>query len=123
MINVKFTVSTLREIASTMNITIPSKARKDEIIALINEGIESAHSEAIDLTGKIAAIDSVITPVSLVKDVTGPKSYTQRMIGRTLGYARQNGHAHLTEHIGDAIARFTPRQRSRYLKKVRAAGK
>lgn len=105
MINVKLTVPALREIAATMNITIPSKARKDDIVAAINEGIETAHSEAIELAGKIDAIDSAIAEmakldrVNMVKDVVAGKARQdarEKMTRKINAYVRFNGTDKLT---------------------------
>jgi hypothetical protein len=111
MINVKLTVPALREIAATMNITIPSKARKDDIVALINEGINTAHSEAIELAGKIDAIDKVIADkderrVSLIKDiVAGYRAQTARekMARKINAYIRSNGTDKMTKAQGRRI--------------------
>lgn len=43
-----YTVDSLREIADRMGITVPSKARKADIAALIVAGIEDAHAEYVD---------------------------------------------------------------------------
>lgn len=116
------TVAEMRDVAKRMGLTGTSKLRKSDLYATIVAGIETAHAEAIDenrkrVVSKIAA--GYAEAIEREQAKRGPKTYTQRMISRCEGYARQNGHEY-SGFIGDMIARFTPAQRRRYNKKVRA---
>lgn len=111
------TVAEMRDVAKRMGLTGTSKLHKSDLYAAIVAGIETAHAEALEMNDtrdivKIAETGSYLKP-------SERKSYSQRMISRCEGYARQNGHEY-TGFIGDMIARFTPAQRRRYNKKVRA---
>lgn len=111
------TVAEMRDVAKRMGLTGVSKLKKSDLYAAIRESIESAHVEALEIN---AAFD--VTTEKLLKLAIKPskrKTYTQRMISRCEGYARQNGHEY-SGFIGDMIAKFTPRQRKRYNKKVKA---
>ncbi len=110
-------LATLKSIASDMGIRVPSKARKAEIIDLILAEIDVLHGEAIDENRKRVVSKIAAGYAASVK--REGKSYTQRMISRCEGYARQNGNEY-SGFIGDMIARFTPAQRRRYNKKVRS---
>ena len=100
-------VAEMRDVAKRMNLSGTSKLRKSDLYAAILAGIETAHAEALEMNATREIVKS------------GPKTYSQRMISRCEGYARQNGHEY-SGFIGDMIARFTPAQRRRYNKKVRA---
>jgi hypothetical protein len=110
------TVADMREVAKRMEITGVSRLNKSELSAVIREGIETAHGEALSENDLFDA-RKILAPKPTVK--REGKSYTQRMISRCEGYARQNGHEY-SGFIGDMIARFTPAQRRRYNKKVRS---
>ena len=110
------TVAEMREVAKRMNLTGTSKLRKSELYAAIVAGIETAHAEALEMNDTRDILLSAETGSYLKSE---RKTYTQRMISRCEGYARQNGHEY-SGFIGDMIARFTPAQRRRYNKKVRA---
>ena len=116
------TVPALKSLASDMGIVVPSKARKADIVALISDAIETAHSEAIDFNRErdfwqtIRKGDTAkATPVK-----REAKSYSERSISRSLTYARQNGFI-----IGDTddvypAKHFTAKQRRRAAKKYNA---
>lgn len=121
------TVAEMREVAKRMGLTGTSKLRKSDLFAAIRDGIEIAHAEALEIerinaenaTAIERAENALTERIEREQAKRGPKSYTQRMISRCEGYMRQNGHEY-SAYIGEMIARFTPAQRRRYNKKVRA---
>ena len=97
-----YTVAALREIATRMGLTAPSKAVKADIVALITDAIETAHAEALEIN---ASFD--VTTEKLLKLAIKPsarKSYTQRtlsvedrMRNRVQNYMESNGTDKLTK--------------------------
>jgi hypothetical protein len=120
------TIPALKSLASDMGLTVPSKARKADIIALIGAEIDRLHSEAIAedrtrVVRKVAAgYAASVAREAASKRKGEPKSYTERSISRSLTYARQNGYVIAETDDVYRAKHFTAKQRRRAAKKYKA---
>lgn len=95
-----YTVASLREIATRMGLTVPSKSVKADIVALIVAGIDTAHAEAWDMNDDFDSSHTFTEQsdgsFTLVRPVASLSDRGEILARKVNAYMRQNGTDKLT---------------------------